>query len=124
MSASYGAHEKAFAMWAEHVSAKNIEPEFFTQDLLAKAYNGYHITRTSPTTCDLLEYAKAGHATVTQVIRSDHDATRVYRIPASRIEGQAGKLEDAISFGRWDYTWENYVSSSTKPHTSTASHES
>jgi transitional endoplasmic reticulum ATPase len=108
MSATYGAHEKAFALWADHVSARRVEPEFFTQDLLAKAYNGYHIARTSPTTCDLLEYAKAGHATATQVIRSDHDATRVYRAPASRIEGQTGKLEDAISFGRWDYTWNNY----------------
>jgi transitional endoplasmic reticulum ATPase len=108
MSASYGAHEKAFTLWADHVSARRVEPEFFTQDLLAKAYNGYHITRTSPTTCDLLGYAKAGHATATQVIRSDHDATRVHRAPASRIEGQTDKLEDAVSFGRWDYTWQNY----------------
>jgi transitional endoplasmic reticulum ATPase len=108
MSATYGPHEKAFALWAEHVSAKTIEPEFFAQDLFAKAYNGHHITRTSPITCDLLGYAKAGYATATQVIRGDHDATRVYRVPASRIEGQPGKLEDAVSFGRWDYTWNNY----------------
>lgn len=108
MAATHGSHEQALAAWAQHISANRIEPEYFAQTLLSKAYPSYHVTRTSPTTCDLLGYAKAGNATATLVIHRDHDASRVYRAPPSRIEGETGKLEDAVSFGRWDYVWDGH----------------
>lgn len=105
MATAHTPHEQALVQWTEHVSASRIEPDFFAEAIISKAYPDHHVTRTSPTTCDLLGYAKAGHATATQIIHGQHDATRMYRTPPVRLDGQSGKLEDVVSFGRCDYSW-------------------
>lgn len=95
--------ERVLSQWSDHTSAKKLDTESFTLDLLRRSYPGHYVTRTSPTTCDLLGFAKAGHATA-QISADSHDATRVFRAPPSRVDGESGRLEDAVSFGRWDYT--------------------
>jgi DNA polymerase III delta prime subunit len=99
-------HRQALELWKEHTSAQREETDFATQYLLSKAYPEYHVVRTSPKMSDLLAFAKAGHATANQVFEDIQDAARVYRAPASRIEGQTGKVENVTAFGRWDYVWE------------------
>ena len=97
-------HERVLSQWSDHTSAKKLETESFALDLLRRSFPGHHVTRTSPTTCDLLGFAKAGHATA-QIASDSLDATRVFRAPASRVDGESGRLEDAVTFGRWDYTY-------------------
>ncbi|KAK5704361.1 hypothetical protein LTR97_003379 [Elasticomyces elasticus] len=99
-------HEHAFGLWREHKSGQRKETASHVQDLLRETYPRYHVTRTSPTFCDLLGYAAAGHATATPVVGDGHDATRVYRAPASRVDGQTGTLEDVTTFGLWRLTWD------------------
>ncbi|KAK3617725.1 hypothetical protein LTR56_025102 [Elasticomyces elasticus] len=99
-------HEHAFGLWREHKSGQRKETASHVQDLLREAYPRYHVTRTSPTFCDLIGYAAAGHATATPVVGDGHDGTRVYRAPASRVDGQAGALEDVTTFGLWMLTWD------------------
>lgn len=99
-------HGQALELWKEHTSAQREETDFATQCLLGTSYPGHHVVRTSPKMSDLLAFAKAGHAAATQVVEGDQDAARVYRAPASRVKDQAGKVENATAFGRWDYVWE------------------
>jgi transitional endoplasmic reticulum ATPase len=99
-------HSRALELWKENTSAKREETDFATQDLLSKAYPQHHVVRTSPKMSDLLAFAKAGHAAAEQLFEDGRDAARVYRAPASRVEGQTGKVENATAFGRWDYVWE------------------
>ncbi|KAM0718421.1 hypothetical protein Q7P37_005491 [Cladosporium fusiforme] len=99
-------HIRALDLWKEHTSAQRLETDSATQDLLSKAYPMYHVVRTSPKMSDLLGFAKAGYAKAEQVLEDGQDAARVYRAPASRVKGQTGTVEDAVSFGRWDYVWD------------------
>jgi transitional endoplasmic reticulum ATPase len=99
-------HKRALELWQEHTSAQRLETDFATQNLLGKAYPAHHVVRTSPKLSDLLAFAKAGHAAAQTLLEGGQDAARVYRAPKSRVEGEAGKVEDATAFGRWDYVWE------------------
>jgi transitional endoplasmic reticulum ATPase len=97
-------HERVCSQWSDHTSAKKLDTESFTLDLLRRSFPGHRVTRTSPTTCDLLGFARAGHATA-QIAADSLDATRVFRAPPSRVDGESGRLEDAVTFGRWDFTY-------------------
>ena len=102
-------HQAAFAAWRDHTSAVRLETDSYVQELLREAYPDFCITRTSPSKCDLLGYAEAGYATAIRKIEdgSCYDATRVYRLPPSRLdETTPGKLEDVVNFGRWEYQWD------------------
>ncbi|KAL7920586.1 P-loop containing nucleoside triphosphate hydrolase protein [Trichoderma austrokoningii] len=98
-------HLESFAAWNAHNSVGRTDTESTTQEFLRRAYPGYHITRTVPSKCDLLGYARAGHATSILQFEDDLDATRVYRLPPSRMDETPGKLEDVVNFARWDYSW-------------------
>ena len=85
---------------------QRLDTESFTLGLLRRSYLGPHVTRTSPATWDLLGFARAEHAS-TQLATDCLDATRVFRASPSRVDNESGRLEDAVSFGRWDYTDNN-----------------
>lgn len=97
--------EKTFAAWQEHKNAARLDTELVTNEFLRKSYPEHHVTRTSPSKCDLLGYAKAGYATASQRIDEGYDATRVYRMPSSRLDKSPGSLEDVVFLGRWDFGW-------------------
>jgi transitional endoplasmic reticulum ATPase len=99
-------HQESLAAWKAHKSKGRIDTEFTTYELLREAYPGYHITRTAPSKCDLLGYARAGYATAILQVGDGLDATRVYRLPPSRMDQIPGKLEDVVNFGRWTYQWQ------------------
>ncbi|PON22921.1 ATP-dependent Zn protease [Trichoderma gamsii] len=99
-------HRESLAAWNAHNSVGRIDTESTTHEFLRRAYPEYHITRTVPSKCDLLGYARAGHATSIRQFEEDLDATRVYRLPSSRMDETSGKLEDVVNFARWKYEWQ------------------
>lgn len=100
-------HEQSFAAWQEHKSRPRQETDFLTHEILRQAHPSYHVTRTSPAKCDLLGYGRAGYATATQIVDAGYDATRIYKMPISRLEKTPGQLEDVVGFGRWAYQWQS-----------------
>lgn len=105
MSSEINGQRTALMLWQEHTSARREEPDYTVQVLLEKAYPDFLVTRTSPSMCDLLGFAEAGHAVAVPVLGDGRDVARVYRAPPSGVNGQKGKLEDVVNFGLWDYTW-------------------
>lgn len=105
MSKASPSHRKSFDAWKTHSGRTRLDTESTTLEFLYRAYPLYHITRTSPSKCDLLGYARAGYATAVFQVEDGFDATRVYRLPPSRIDQAPGKLEDVVNFGRWAYKW-------------------
>ena len=103
MTFESSSHSQAMTAWWQHTSSSRLETESLTHNFLQKTYPHHHVTRTSPSTCDLLGYAEAGHAIATQ--GKDCDVTRVYRTPQSPVSGEIGKLDDVITFGHWKYAW-------------------
>jgi hypothetical protein len=106
MAEGYTNHQESLAAWHAHSSVGRTDTESTTHEFLRRAYPGYHITRTVPSKCDLLGYARAGHATSILQFEDDLDATRVYRLPSSRMDETPGKLEDVVNFARWKYEWQ------------------
>lgn len=106
MEEGFTSHQESLAAWNVHKSVGRIDTESTTHEFLRRAYPGYHITRTVPSKCDLLGYARAGYATSTRQFEDDLDATRVYRLPPSRIDEAPGKLEDVVNFANWKYKWQ------------------
>ena len=96
-----------FEGFKEHSSGHRVSTQLFVLELLRKTHPDYHVTCTSPSKCDLLGYAKAGHATVT-LDESDefYDATRVYFSGGPRLDNTPGFLHDQVRFGRVQYVWE------------------
>ncbi|PTB40235.1 hypothetical protein M441DRAFT_59040 [Trichoderma asperellum CBS 433.97] len=106
MAKEFRSHRESLAAWNAHKSVGRIDTESTVHEILRQAYLGYHITRTAPSTCDLLGYARAGHATSILQVEDGLDATRVYRLPPSRMDQTPGKLEDVVKFARWKYQWQ------------------
>ncbi|KAK9797642.1 putative AAA+ ATPase domain-containing protein [Seiridium cardinale] len=101
-------HEQSFAAWKDHKGFQRVDTDFVTLEILRKTHPNHHVTRTDPSKCDLIAFARAGHATANQQVEDGYDATRAYEAPATRLEAATGKPEDVVSFGRWCYQWESY----------------
>ncbi|KAH8681851.1 P-loop containing nucleoside triphosphate hydrolase protein [Xylariales sp. PMI_506] len=100
-------HRVSLAAWNDHQSLRRLDTESHIHESIRQAYSGHHITRTVPSKCDLLGYARAGYATAILQGEDGVDATRMYRLPPSRMSGVSGKLEDVVHFGCWTYRWQN-----------------
>jgi hypothetical protein len=99
-------HALVFSSLRSHFSAPRISTELELFTILRSAYPAHSIVCTSPCSCDLLGYAKAGHASASVSHGADYDASRNYRAPRTRSEGGIGVLKDHVRIGRWDYDWE------------------
>jgi len=99
-------HARVFSSLRPHFGAPRTSTELEVLTILRRAYPAHSIVCTSPCTCDLLGYARAGHASASVSHGADHDASRLYRAPRSRSEGGVGVLRDHVRIGRWDYGWE------------------
>lgn len=89
-----------------HNSGLRIHTDTTIQAALISQYPSYALTST---TCDLLKYAEAGHAIAT--LNEDvHPTLRSWTFePTARrpIDGSAaGKLNQTVHFGRYDYVWQ------------------
>lgn len=106
MYSTPAAHETAFTSWQDHTSAAKIDTDNFVHTLLRKAYPETHIVRTTPSKCDLIGFANAGHAKAVSVVWDGFDALRVYKAPPSRLDSAFGRLENVVNFGLWNYKFE------------------
>ncbi|KAK8053197.1 hypothetical protein PG996_012498 [Apiospora saccharicola] len=94
--AQIGDYHSAFAAWQRQPQGNRIDTDFHLLETLREVYGEtHHVTRTAPSKCDLLGYAKAGHAKATTRNDIGREVTRVYRLPPSRLDESPGKLEDA-----------------------------
>ena len=96
-----------YDIFRAHSSGLRIHTDTTIQAALLSQYPSSTLTST---TCDLIHYANAGHATAT--LNEDvHPTLRSWLFePAKRqpLDGSAaGKLTQAILFGRYDYVWQN-----------------
>jgi transitional endoplasmic reticulum ATPase len=96
-----------FDGFKEHSNSPRVSTQLTVLDLLRKTHPEFHVTYTSPSKCDLLGFAKAGHATVT-LDESDesYDATRLYSSGGPRLDKKPGFLRDQVRFGRVQYCWD------------------
>lgn len=114
-----GASSPDASIWAtyqSHTTSTRLSTDTILQSALRATYPSHHL---AVTTSPLLKYAKAGHATATP--RADGPPLlrkRAYIPPTRRLkktsnlgkgekmEEERGKLRDAVSFGVYDYVWQ------------------
>ncbi|KAK8018428.1 ATPase [Apiospora marii] len=107
--ARIGDRHPALAAWQRQPQGNRMDADYHLLKTLHEVYGEtHHVTRTAPSKCDLLGYAKAGHAKAITQNDIGREVTRVYRLPASRLDDAPGKLEDVEFFGCWDYCWEGH----------------
>ena len=95
-----------YDIYRAHNSGLRIHTDTTIQVALLSQYPSHTLTST---TCDLIKYAGAGHAIAT--LNEDiHPTLRSWAFePAVRrsLDGSAaGRLTEAILFGRYDYVWQ------------------
>lgn len=100
------AKESVFEAFKEHCSGKRVNSELQTLETIRVIESDKHITPVSPHSCDLLGFAKAGHAVAELITSGDrHQWIRNYRAPPSRMDLGDGKLSDSVQFGLYNYKW-------------------
>ncbi|PVH74338.1 proteasome-activating nucleotidase [Cadophora sp. DSE1049] len=87
-----------------HFGAQRLGTELTMFENIRKAHPDSHVTCADPSKSDLIGYAKAGHAKMTQDTGELFDVTRVYVAPVPRREG-SGSLRDHTRFARWKMIW-------------------
>ncbi|KAG8422979.1 hypothetical protein J3459_009898 [Metarhizium acridum] len=114
--------QAAFDAWKQHGSPSRQDIELVTSQMLRDSHPGYHITRTKRSSCDVMGYADAGHASKTLQDAAGYDALREYTSSGTKCcdpwllpfcnrftpDAGAGILRDQIRFCRWAYSWNDY----------------
>ena len=95
-----------FIDYERHSNAGRISTASILNASLRRTYPDYTLTTVSPYSCDLIGFAKAGHATA-EVDRSKDSfvSTRGYRASGNRLSEKEGALVDSITFAKYDYLW-------------------
>ncbi|KAH7319067.1 proteasome-activating nucleotidase [Rhexocercosporidium sp. MPI-PUGE-AT-0058] len=88
----------------QHFGAQRKGTELMMFEHIRKAHPDSHVTCSDPKKCDLVGYARAGHAKITKDCGELFDVTRTYVAPVPRRKG-TGKLKDENRFSRWTLTW-------------------
>ena len=103
---SSGNPQAVYDIYRAHASGLRIHTDSIIQTALLAEYPSHSLTST---TCNLIAYAKAGHATAT-LNDEVHPALRSWAFkPAARRSlgsSSAGTLKEEILFGRYDYVWQ------------------
>ncbi|KID79317.1 uncharacterized protein G6M90_00g020910 [Metarhizium brunneum] len=109
--------QPAFNAWKQHGSLARTDIELVTMQMLRDTHPGYHVTRTKRSSCDVVGYADAGHASKTLDDAAGYDALREYTRSGTKCsdpcrspirDAGAGTLKDEIRFCRWAYSWNGY----------------
>lgn len=97
-----------FSAFRHHAAGQRVSSDTVLQSALRAAYPAHHLAATP---CNLLAYAKAGHATATPAAAADTPLlrARAYEPPARRVSGQPGTLADSVAFGVYDYAWRGHA---------------
>lgn len=95
-----------FREFKDHCSATLNYTDLNVLESIREIHSDKHVTVVLPQTCDLLGFASAGHARAQLITSGDSFLNiRTYQAPASRLEGGEGKLGDSVSFGHYDFRW-------------------
>ncbi|KAK5127612.1 hypothetical protein LTR85_006952 [Meristemomyces frigidus] len=95
-----------FQAFKEHCSGTRTNTELAVLEAIREIHSDKHITRVLPSSCDLLGFAKAGHASAHLTTSGDSLLSiRSYQTPGSRLEGGEGTLGDSVSFGHYEYKY-------------------
>lgn len=94
--------------YCAHSSGFRVHTETTIQAALFSQYPFYNLTSTP---CDLIAYAHAGHAIAT--LNEDvHPTLRSWNFEPATLQpldgSEAGRLEQTILFGRFDYVWQDH----------------
>ncbi|KAK5662189.1 hypothetical protein OQA88_8094 [Cercophora sp. LCS_1] len=101
--------EASYIAYRDQNSKTLANIELATLALLRDKYPTHHVTLTKPSRCDLLGFAKAGHAVSTATDHSFDHFMRIYEAPRTRLEPAAGKLTDETYFSLFTYTWTTHT---------------
>jgi len=101
-------HNEAAAAWFEHSSAPRVYTEAVIAEALRREYPKLNLTITPKAQCDLLSYARAGHAAVAPIDKEkDRLSLLVYKPPVRRLNGEEGGLAEMVQFGKFLLDWNN-----------------
>lgn len=96
---------QVFEGFKEHFNGTRTSTELVLLEILKKFHPEFSVTTTTPASCDLLGFARAGLATAEMKSGDAFDISRSYVAPRPRIENKTGVLKDDVRFGRWLFTW-------------------
>ena len=97
---------KVFEDWQKHFGAPAQSTSTALISSLRNRYLGWSLTVTTKAATGLLSYARAGHATA--ILDTKHEtslASRAHTLPKGRTATTPGKTKDRVTFGKYDYTW-------------------
>ncbi len=94
---------KAFKLYTDHFDSHEPSNTVALLTGLRAMYPGSHVTNVSSSPCDLLGFAKAGHAQAT-LDRSD-ESYHLQRNYTADVRRSVGSLTDKVLFGKYDYFW-------------------
>lgn len=90
----------------EHSSAPRINTDAVVVEALRREYPQLHLTVTPRQSCDLLSYARAGHAAAAPIDQEkDRLIWSVYRPAARRLDGESDGLAETVQFGKFLFEW-------------------
>jgi len=93
-----------YASFTKHSSADRIATDHTILDLLRQVHADCTIKHISVRDCDLLGFAKAGHASAELITEGEpHVAKHVYHAPKRRLESSTGYLDTNVTYGRYKY---------------------
>ncbi|KAI0527945.1 ATPase [Xylaria bambusicola] len=106
------------AAWFSHSSAKRINTDTFIAESLARQYPTQELVIAPHTNnLSLLNYARAGNATCSVVVKGPGGENggiftpltwTEYVPPLRRIDGDQGMLNDTLKFAIFQYQWRDY----------------
>jgi transitional endoplasmic reticulum ATPase len=101
------AEARVYSTFKDRCSGLRWGVDFILADAIRTAHIGLNVTPISARSCDLVGFAKAGHAIAALITNSDkYLSERVYVAPANRLEGGLGKLDDKVKYGRYHISYQ------------------
>jgi AAA+ superfamily predicted ATPase len=104
------APEAVFHGYKQHSSATRANTDFAIKNVIRDSHPDCHITCVAAREVSLVEYAEAGHGTVT--LRKDGDnylASRDYSPPPTRLVGGDGSLAEKVDFGFYSADYSGFA---------------
>lgn len=110
LSDSNGAPAAVFHSYKQHSDAKRVNTDLAIKTTIRDCHPDCHITTVGAREVSLVQYAEAGHGTIT--LHTDGDnylADRDYSPPPTRLAGGNGSLADKVNFGFYSAEYSGFA---------------
>lgn len=98
--------DSVFKSFKKHCSAERLQTNLVVLEAIRESHPDRQVTVVSSRSCDLVGFAAAGHAQANFTTGAESfNIVRTYHAPPSRLSADEGNLEDHVSFGFYEYTW-------------------